>query len=128
MQGWEEGVETENDDKTCEGEGRRKEGRWIWQPSVKTHKIIIQCSSSSFPSGKCLFFLDVCLAASTCLAFAAKGFSFALAWATDTGEQSDRPSTGRAAQSVLRSCSHPGLLARVAPQAFKGDSEGLLAL
>lgn len=73
--GWEEGVETEND-KTCEGEGRRKKGRWTLQPSVKTHERIIQCSSSSssFPGGKCLFFLDVCPAASAGLALLPAGF------------------------------------------------------
>lgn len=74
MQVWEEGAETENDDKTCEGEGSRNKGRWILQPSVKTHKRIIQCSSPSFPGGKRLFFLDVRLAASTGLALLPKGF------------------------------------------------------
>lgn len=52
----EERAQTENDDKTCERERRWKKGR-ILQPSVKTQKIIIQCSSSSFPSGEFPFFL-----------------------------------------------------------------------
>lgn len=54
-----------------EGERRRKKGRWILQPSVKTQKIRIQCSSSSFPNGG-FFFLGkrltgACLAAAASL-------------------------------------------------------------
>lgn len=111
-QGWEEGVETENDDKTCEGEGRREKGRWISQPSVKTHKRIIQCSSSSSssPGGGCLLFLDVCLAASTGLALLPKGFP-----SRSHGQQTRRTRgwsvRRRAARPVRRSCSRPGLLA-----------------
>lgn len=37
--------------------GGGKEKRWILQPSVKTRKIIIQCSSSSFPSREFSFCL-----------------------------------------------------------------------
>ena len=54
----EEGAETENDDKTREGERRQKKGRWILQPSVETHEGMTQCSSSSsFPRGEFSFSL-----------------------------------------------------------------------
>lgn len=131
MQGWEEeGVETENDDKTCEGERRREKGKWILQPSVKTHKRIIQCSSSSssFPGGGCLFFLNVCLAVSTGLALLPKGFPLrSHGQRTRENTWVVRPPDG----CMVGAASLPSPWAArsgVAPQALRGDGEGLLAL
>lgn len=50
-----EGEETAETEMTIrhvsQGEGRWKKGRWILQPSVKTQKITIQCSSSFLSGG-----------------------------------------------------------------------------
>lgn len=114
------GAQTEND-KTCEGQGRRKKGRWILQPSVKTQKIILQCSSSSsFPCGEFSFFLRKRLMVRVLLLrlillCCRRSFSFALEWATDAGEeQSECSPTRRNVQNqgrtVLRQSLLSGLL------------------
>lgn len=75
--------------------GGGKEKRWILQPSVKTRKIIIQCSSSSFPSREFSFCLGKRLTVRVlllqlillCCKRVFFFFSFALEWATDAGEE-----------------------------------------
>lgn len=133
----EERAETEMTRLLSGGEGRWKKGKWILQPSVKTQKIIVQCSSSSFPSREFTFFLGKWLTVRVLLLqlillCCKRVFSFALEWATDTGEeQMECPPTRCNVQNqghtVLLQSSWSGLLLPFC-WASKGGEQGIIVI